>query len=99
MHEADVVALTTWTDVLAPAARLVGLYTRLWLGAEPLIDQPADAGLMLQLTPEPPGSASLKDNPLAAPAPVFAIVTVNPIESPALTLAASAVLVMTRCGS
>src|SRR5258706_16401696 len=53
---------------------------------------------MLQLTPEPPGSASLKDRPFAAPAPVLAIVTVNPIESPALTLAASAVLVMTRCG-
>jgi hypothetical protein len=54
---------------------------------------------MLQLTPVPDGRASLNDRPPAAPVPVFVMVTVNPIWSPALTLAASAVLVIVRAGS
>ncbi len=58
-----------------------------------MIDQPADAGLIDQLTPVPPGRLSVKETPLAVLSPVLAIVTVNPIGSPALTLAASAVFV------
>ena len=54
---------------------------------------------MPQLTPVPEGRASLNDRPPAAPVPVFVMVTVKPMESPALTLGASAVLVISRAGS
>jgi len=39
----------TWTVVEELPASVVGLYTRTWVGALPVIDQPADAGLMLSL--------------------------------------------------
>ena len=41
----------------------------------------------------PPGSASVRVTPLAAPVPLLLTVTVNPMSVPAETLAASAVLV------
>jgi hypothetical protein len=61
------------------------------LGAVPVIDQPVDAGSMLQLMPGPPGSASVKARPVASPSPLLLRVTVKPICSPALTVASSAV--------
>src|SRR5258705_202302 len=43
--------------------------------------------------PEPAGSGSLTVTPVAVPVPLFLTVTVKPIGAPALTEAASAVLV------
>ena len=77
---------TTWTVVTAPAARVVGANTRVPFA----IDQPAEAGEMLQS--KPLGRTSLNCTPFASPAPEFFSVTVKPICSPAETLAASAVL-------
>jgi hypothetical protein len=59
---------------------------------------PAYAGLIDQLTPLPPGSGSLSVTPVALPGPVFDTMTVKPIASPALTDAASAVLVICSPG-
>jgi hypothetical protein len=59
---------------------------------------PAYAGLIDQLTPAPAGSGSDNVAAVAEPAPVFETVIVKPIESPALTESASAVLVMFRPG-
>src|SRR5215469_14797042 len=53
---------------------------------------------MLQLTPVPAGSRSLKVVPVEAPGPALAKVTVKPIWLPALTVALSAVLVSVRLG-
>ena len=49
---------------------------------------------MLQLMPGPPGRASVKARPLAAPAPSLVSVTVKPIWSPALTVSASEIFEM-----
>jgi len=62
----------------------------------PLIDHP---GLVLeasivQLIPFPAGKVSLTLSPVAMPAPPLPRVTVKPICDPALTLGASAVLVI-----
>jgi hypothetical protein len=73
-HESSVVSLTTWTDVDAPGASVVGANERLWFGAVPLMDQPEEAGLMLQSIPSPSGRASVKVTPVAVPSPVFATV-------------------------
>ena len=48
--------------------------------------------------PVPVGSGSDSANPVASPTPAFVTVIVNPIGLPALTLAASAVLVSVRLG-
>jgi hypothetical protein len=53
---------------------------------------------MLHEIPLPVGSGSDRANPLAAPCPVLFTVIVNPIAVPALTVAASAVLVRVRVG-
>ena len=50
------------------------------------------------MIPAPPGSGSLSVALLAVPVPLFVTVTVNPIGDPALTDAASAVLVIARVG-
>src|SRR5664279_4456722 len=75
-QSALVVALMMWTEVLEPPARVVGLYTRAWEPTDPVIDQTAEAGLMLQLRSPPAGRLSVKVRPDAVPAPVFWIVTV-----------------------
>src|SRR5215210_6228987 len=87
-----VVALTTWTDVLAPAARVAGPK---WSGP-PVIDQPPVWLWIDQLSPAIAGSVSLTATLNAEPRPV--LVTVKPIWSPALTLSSSAVFVMTMTG-
>jgi hypothetical protein len=69
-----------------------------WLGAFPVIEQRASAGLIDQLMPVPPGSGSLRVTFFATPGPLFATVIVNPIAVPALTDDASAVLLMVRFG-
>src|SRR5437867_2461521 len=66
-----VVLLTTWTDALAPAARLVGAKARLSLCGLPLIEKPPDWDSMLQSIPAPPGSGSLNATPSAVPAPLL----------------------------
>ena len=69
-----------------------------WLGAEPVIEQPAVAGLIAQLMPVPPGSGSLKVTAFAVPGPGLETVIVKPIALPALTEDASAVLEIARFG-
>jgi len=73
-----------------------------WFGAEPVMlhePGPPYAGLIAQLTPDPPGRASLIMTPVAAPWPLLLMVTVKPIGSPALTVAASAVFVIASDGA
>src|SRR5215472_8160143 len=88
------------TVSVCPAGMLTGWPFRdsVWLPAAPVIaNAPASglAGSIDQVTPvpEPAGSGSDRATPEAVPLPVLAIETVNPIGSPALTDAASAVLV------
>jgi len=64
----------------------------------PAIEQPAFAGLIDQLIPEPVGRGSFNVTPVALPAPVFETVIVKPIGSPALTEGASAVFETCRPG-
>ena len=59
---------------------------------------PAYAGLMVQGNPVPAGRESLKLALVAVPAPVLLAVTVKPMAVPALTVAASAVLLAARLG-
>jgi hypothetical protein len=76
-----------------------------WLGALPVIEHvpgPAKAGLIDQLTPVPPGSGSSRVTEVAVPVPdaeAFETATVKPIVVPALTVAASAVLVIEMAGA
>src|SRR5205823_14059359 len=65
-----------------------------------LIEQPVTAGLMVQAMPDPVGSGSESVTLFAVPPGEALLVTVmvNPIESPADTEAASAVLVMASPG-
>src|SRR5713101_5830380 len=66
-----------------------------------LMLQAGVAGLLAAIphvTPEPVGSRSLTLTLLAAPGPVLLSVTVNPICWPALTVDASAALLMPRPG-
>src|SRR5262245_14954038 len=82
-----------WTLKLAPAARSVGPHFST-CGAEPEIEhKPAGSLSIDQVTPEPEpaGNGSLTVTPLARPVPVFETVTLKPMLSPALTVAASAV--------
>ncbi|HEX2400621.1 MAG TPA: hypothetical protein VHJ79_11665, partial [Mycobacterium sp.] len=53
------VPLVTWTLAEAPDARVPKLQVSVWLGAEPVIEHAALAGLIDQLTPAAPGSGSL----------------------------------------
>jgi hypothetical protein len=63
-----------------------------------VIEQPARAGLIDQLMPDPPGNASVNVTDFATPGPALETVIVNPIGVPALTDGASAVLVIDRFG-
>src|SRR5450432_737544 len=54
---------------------------------------PLYAGEILQFNPEAPGSPSFNDALLAVPAELLVIAIVNPIGFPAVTVAASGVLV------
>src|ERR1700748_2795385 len=100
-QEFVVVVLTTCALVVVPAGTVGGLYTRLWVGGEPLIDQPGSvlAPSMAQLISLPDGSESLKDRPLASALPLFLSVTVKPICVPGITLGASAVLKIDTAGA
>ena len=69
-----------------------------WFGAEPVIEQPAVAGLIAQLIPAPPGSGSLNVTAFAVPGPGLETVIVNPIGLPALTDEESADLAIARFG-
>src|SRR4051794_1236558 len=60
--------------------------------------QPATAGLIVQLMPPPVGSESLSETVFAVPGPLLVTAIVKPIEPPAGTEAASAVLVITSAG-
>ena len=93
--------LTMWALVVTPLASVVGEYTRLWLGGDPLRDQPASvlAPSIVQLIAVPEGRLSVKDSPVATAVPEFLSMTVKPICEPAVTLAASAVLKTETAGA
>jgi hypothetical protein len=98
LHDAEVVPLSTWALVL-PAGKVDAVKTSVWLGGEPVIDQPAPLkGSSDQTTPVPPGSASLTLTLDAAPGPALFTVTVNPICEPAFTDVASAIFTSERFG-
>src|SRR6266851_832636 len=90
------------TVKVAPASMLIGWPARDsdWVPAAPL--RPKALGLPVVVSIDhvtglpalPPGRPSVNTTPVAVPAPVLVIVTVNPIGVPADTLAASAVLVI-----
>src|SRR5438132_1209496 len=84
-----------WTLQLPPADRSVGPQPRTW-GALPAIEHSPGLDWLAttQVTPlpEPAGRLSLTVTPLSVPVPLLLTVTVKPIGSPALTVAASAVL-------
>src|SRR4051812_2923752 len=61
------------------------------------IEQLPMFGLSLQLSAPPAGNVSLNVTSVAVVPPMFDTVIVNPIESPALTLPASATLVTESC--
>ena len=63
-----------------------------------LMEQPETAGLIDHTMPVPVGSASVSVTLVAVPGPALLTVIVKPIAVPALTVAASAVLVMERLG-
>jgi hypothetical protein len=91
------VALVTCTDAVAFDPRLpkLQLKTPLEIAHVP---GPLYAGLIDQLTPVPEGSVSLKVAEVAEPDPVLLTATVNPIDDPAATVAASAVFVTLNAG-
>jgi hypothetical protein len=99
------VAELTWTVALAPGARLPYAQASVCDGAEPVIEHvpgPLYAGLTDQDTPVPPGNGSSSDAPVAVPVPeaeLLLAVTVNPIDEPPLTVAASAVFVSDKDGA
>src|SRR5437867_4440889 len=77
------VALVTCTLAVALLARSPKLQLRV-CGPVPVIAQvpgPGYAGLIVQLTPLPPGSGSLSVTPLALPGPPLLTVTVKPSAS------------------
>src|SRR5438552_5661107 len=94
---AAVVSLTMWTvpltavlPAIVPTSHVRTCEPALPVIAhvEPVPVEPA----MLQSRPASPGRLSLTTTPVALPAPLLPQVKVNPIWSPALTLASSAVL-------
>src|SRR5436309_1312630 len=95
-----VVPLVTCTVWLAPESRVKVPQPRAWVGAVPVIEQVAgpDWDAIDQLIPGPPGRASVRVVPVESPGPALCRVMVKPIGEPALTLVASAVLVIDRLG-
>src|SRR5438093_11055399 len=83
-----------WTPADAPEARSPNAQ----VSVLPLIEQPWTAGSTAQTIPAPVGSGSESVTSLAIPGPLLPTVIVNPIGSPALTLAASATLSIDRFG-
>jgi hypothetical protein len=90
----DEVALVTCTVAVAFGARL----PKLQLNTPPSIEQPLDAGLILQLMPVPVGNVSVSVAAVAVPAPVLPTVSVYPIDAPADTVAASAAFISVNVG-
>ena len=88
---ANVVGLVTWTDADPPLPASV---PKLQLNVFELMLHAALAGLIDQLTPVPVGSGSFSVTPVADARPEFDTVIVNPMASPALTVAASATFVI-----
>src|SRR6266571_5000527 len=82
----------------ASGARSTGPQVSTCAGGAPMIEQPAVAGEIDQPTPVPLGSGSLIRTPTAVPSPLFVAVMVNPICSPAFTVASSAVLTSDTSG-
>src|SRR4051812_32788686 len=78
------VAAVTWTDRLAPGARLIGWPTRLsaWAPSAPAMAKLAGLPTPASLTQWtgvpalPPGNASVRLTPVAVPAPLLVTVTV-----------------------
>src|SRR5512142_226821 len=94
-HEAAVETAVTWTLALPPLARAWGPQ----VSVPPVMEQPVAvvfAASMVQA--KLPGRLSVMTTPLASPGPALVTVMVKPTVSPALTDAASAVLVMLRLG-
>jgi len=90
-----VVALAICTEAVPPDDRLPKLQLKLPLAIAQL-PGPVYAGLMLQLSPGPAGSTSLTATKDAGPVPLSVTDSVKPIELPAATKAASAVLLKLR---
>ena len=84
----------TWTVAEAPEARLPKLQVRVPLEME----HPETAGETDQVMPVPVGRTSDRVTLCAVPAPAFDTEMVNPMGSPALTDAASAIFVICRLG-
>ena len=87
----------TCTDAVVPAARLPKLQLSVPLAREQ-VPGPLYAGLMLQLTPAPDGRGSLSAAEVAGPGPALVAASVYPMDVPAETDAASAVLVRPSTG-
>ncbi len=94
MQLANVVGLVTCTVCDAPGAMLPNAQLSVFAA----IEQPWTAGLIDQLTPAPVGNGSSSVTPVAVPAPVLFTLIVKPIDSPAFTVALSAVFVIWRPG-
>jgi hypothetical protein len=95
------VLLVMCIEAVAPAPKSLKEQPSAWLPATPAIEQlpgPAYDGLMLQLMPVPAGSGSFNVAAIAVPAPLLLTAMVYPIETPAETVAASAVLVKLSMG-
>ena len=86
-------------EPLDPEARVKLPQSSVW-GGPARIEQVAGPDWLAidQLIPVPPGSGSVRVVPVEAPGPALLSVIVKPIALPALTEAASAVLVMVRVG-
>jgi hypothetical protein len=103
-HPALDVALEICTEAEAPGIKLPNAQATDWLPSPPVIAHvpgPPYAGLMLQVIPVPDGSGSLSATlvALAVAAAALRAVIVNPMGDPALTVAASAVLLMLSTGA
>src|SRR5438874_2444195 len=96
--------LSPESNVKVPVVASAVPQDRVWVGAVPLTSQAMPDGIVLpaessdQFTPLPPGSGSESVVPVESPGPAFVRVTVKPMGLPALTEAASWVLVRVRLG-
>ena len=88
---ATVVGLLMWKLKLSPAARSTGPQVTTPAVSE---HRPPALSSRVQARPESVGSVSVTTTPLAVPVPLLVTVTVKPIWSPGLTLAASAIFSM-----
>ena len=62
VHSAAEVVATTWTVALAPAVRVAGPKSSVWLPAPPLMEKPSAAPSIVQVTPEPePAGSGIAD--------------------------------------